>query len=229
MNPLRVVEAQKLLERWMAMPQLSQAYPLYTKYLTSLANAERLNAGHAYLRPLIIELDAASHAARWTLIHSLCKFIDFSGRAPGSSPGAALPHDLLERVAIPTLLAHREKHPDDSAAHLWLALLPSRKVIPGLPDPRQLLDHALRLSPNDPFIAERVADERLHSVWFSCHHLPSSLLGPVAAIRRDIAELRGLLPLIVPERRASLEKQVSHYEKEVEDFVAGHSEPSTDS
>jgi hypothetical protein len=130
-----------------------------------------------------------------------------------------MPHELLEDVAIPTLLAQRLEHPEDAYAHLWLAMLPSRKLIPSLPDRRELLELAHGLAPTDPFITECIAQERLHSIWFSCHHLPESLLSSEQTVRNEIADLRRLAPLVREERRASLLDEACRYEEQINKFV----------
>ena len=219
MHPDRVTEAQKLLARWTTDPSLDKRFPLYTEYLRSLAGAERVNAVHRYLRPFVAELKSETHARRLELVQALCLAVDCRGRAAGSSPVTGIPYELLEEVAIPTLLAQRLEHPQDAYAHLWLALLPSRKLIPSLPDRRELLELAHGLAPTDPLITECIAQERLHSIWFCCHHLPESLLSSEQTVRNEIADLRRLAPLVREERRATFLDEACRYEGLINKFV----------
>lgn len=198
---------------------MAERYPLYGGYLRSLARAERLNAVHQYLRPLLHQLNAETHMQRLDFVHALCQAVDFSDRAPGSSPVPGMPHELLEQIALPTLLTQRAERSDDAYAHLWLAMLPSRRLVPDLPERRELLEIAHRLAPADPFIAECVADERLNSIWFSCHHLPEGLLSPEDAVRGEIKYLRSLMPLVRHERRSTIAEQAERYEKQINEFV----------
>lgn len=219
MHPHRVVEAQKLLTRWVAAQQLAERFPLYGGYLRSLASAERLNAVHQYLRPLILELTTKSHERCLELVYALCQAVDWLGRVPGTLPVPGIPHELLEQIVLPTLLAQRTDRPDDAYAHLWLAMLPSRTRIADLPASRELLERAHQLAPSDAFIAERIADERLNSIWFSCHHLPETLLNSEDAIREEIKYLRRLIPLVRQEKRLTLTAEADRYEQEINKFV----------
>ena len=218
MNPHRISESVALLGRWQQC-ECAEHFPLYTAYLQSLANGERLKAVHQYLRPLIAELLNQSHAARLQLVEALCRAVDHRGRKAGTSPVPGLPYELLEEVAIPTLLNQRRLHPEDAYAHLWLAILPIRHPVEELLNPRELLELAHRLAPTDEFIVERLADERLESVAFACHHLPAALLASPVVIAREIAELRQLASLLGEERRGYLVGQASSYAEGVEQFV----------
>lgn len=219
MNPYRVAEAQKLLAKWAANPLRAERYPLYGSYLESLAKAERLNAVHKYLRPLLVQLAAKSHLERLELVSALCFAVDFSGKTPGSSPVPGMPYDFLEQIALPTLLAQRADAPDDAYAHLWLAMLPSRRWIPELPERHELLDAALKLAPTDPYIAERRVDALMNSIWFSCHHLPEVLLSSEGGFRQEVSSVRSLLPLLQEERTRVLSGQLSEYEQQVNKYV----------
>jgi hypothetical protein len=219
MHPDRVTEAQELLNRWTANPSLAERHPLYTGYLRSLASAERLNAVHRYLRPLVAQLKADTHARRIELVHTLCSAVEYTNRIAGSSPVPGMPHELLEEIAIPTLLAQRAQHPEDAYAHLWLAMLPSRKLIPGLPERRELLELAQSLAPTDSLVLECIARERLHSIWFSCHHLPEALLSPEQAVRDEIEHLRTLASLVRAECSASFLAEALRYEEQINHFV----------
>lgn len=221
MNPHRIVDSEKLLARWVDNP-CSSRFPLYTGYLQSLASGERLNAVHRYLRPLIAELVSQSHAARFELIDSLCRAFDYRARVAGTSPVPGLPHELLEQIAIPTLLEHMRAHPGDAYTQVWLAMLPVRHPIPDLPNPRELLFQAYRLAPNDQFIVERIADEHLHSIQFACHHLPSYLLAPADAVLEELGTLRQLALCLSEERRSHFSAEADRHACALEQFVQSH-------
>lgn len=97
MNPFRVIESQKLLASWCADAIFAARFPLYTGYLKCLANAERLNAVHVYMRPLITQLTGEPHAVRLELVQAICRVVDFTKRTAGSSPVAGLPREFLEK------------------------------------------------------------------------------------------------------------------------------------
>jgi len=168
---------------------------------------------------MLVELASVSHEKRLEFISALCFAVDFSGKAPGTSPVPGMPYELLEQIALPTLLAQRLAQPDDPYVHVWLAMLPSRRLIPELPESRELLEAAHQLAPNDTFIAERLADERLNSIWFSCHHLPEILLSSEHGVREDIAHVRRLLHLLPLKRGDALAKQIDMYEQQVNEFA----------
>jgi hypothetical protein len=218
MNPSRVGESAALLARWRKC-EISQHFPLYTAYLESLANGERLNAVQHYLRPLIAELATQSHAVRLKLIEEICRAVDHRGRKTGTSPVPGLPHELLETIAIPTLLDERGTKPENAYAHVWLALLPVRHPVGELLNPRALLELAHQLAPDDEFIVERLADERLQSIEFSCHHLPASLLASPTDIALEITELQQLASRLSEECRSLFLAAASHYAEEVAKFV----------
>jgi len=219
MSPNRVLEARQLLAHWLGQPRLATRFPLYTGYLESLANAERLQAVHQYLRPLIQDLDGASLGDRIELVDAQCRAISWRGRSAGSMPVPGMPHEYLREVAVPTLLERRDEAPTDHRPFLWLALLPSGHYGADRTDPRQLLQEAHRLAPQDTFIVDRLAAERLDCVWFACHHLPETLLGTVETVRADIAAARSLVALLPQEQRDALESVTLHYEERVNGFV----------
>ena len=227
MHPHRIAESEDLLARWLSSPCASR-FPLYTGYLQSLAAGERLNAVHKSLRPLIAELASADHAVRLELVDALCRLVDFRDRVAGSSPVPGLPYELLEQVAIPTLLEQRRAQPDDAYAHLWLAMLPSRNVIPGLPSARELIDLAHQLSPDDEFIAERFVEARLHSVAWACHHLPDGLLAPEATVARDIEELRRAASRLSEERRKACLEEAAGYARQLEEYERSRGDSASD-
>lgn len=218
MHPNRVAESNELLTRWIDRP-CAPRYPLYTAYLQNLSAGERLNAVHRYLRPLVAELASQTHAVRFELVDAICRSIDFRGRVAGTSPVPGLPHELLEQIAVPTLLEQIRTQPDDAYAHLWLAMLPIRHSIPDLPERRELLDLAFRYAFGDEFVAERVADERLHSVQFACHHLPSSLLGSADSVLCELAELRQLASGLREERRKYYLAEADYCADAVEQYI----------
>jgi hypothetical protein len=219
MHPQCIAEAHQLLARWNTAPHLLGRYPLYTGYLQSLVSAERLNAVHRYIRPLIAQLRSELHAQRYELIHALCMAVDYTGRYAGTSPVPGMPHEFLEEIAIPTLIAQRTEKSEDPYAHLWLAMLPSQRTIGDIPDSVELLELAHQLAPSDAFIAERVAHDRLRGIWFVCHHLPQSLFAPADNVLRDIAQLRKLILVTRKEGQAALAKQVAQYEQQIQEFV----------
>lgn len=226
MNSYRIAESRELLARWLSSKCASR-HPLYTGYLQSLAAGERLDAVHKYLRPLIAELASADHGVRLELVDTLCRSLDFRGRVAGSSPVPGLPYELLEQVAIPTLIEQRRAHPDDAYAHLWLAMLPSRYAIPGLPSSRELIKLACQLSPDDEFITERAADALLHSVWYACHHLPDGLLAPAATVSSEIEELRQVASRLREERRKSCLEEAALYAKQLEEYERSQENPAS--
>jgi hypothetical protein len=221
MHPLRVEESKKQLANWSHQyPALALSYPLYTHYLNSLANAERLQAVHLFLRPLMAELASAAHFARIELVNAICSTVDWQGRLAGSSPVPGLPHEFLERVAIPTLLDQKRTHPDDAWPCVWLALLPWSQLTKSLTeDSRDLLNRARALAPNDEFICERVADARHQQIKFACHHLPDCLLDSAGNILASIAELRDLTALLSEQRRPFFLDEASRWEAVVVEFA----------
>ncbi len=219
MHPHRVSEIKEFLVRWSSDASLVRRFPLYSGYLSSLANAERLTAVHSYLRPLIGKLKLDSHSGRLDLIYSICRTVDHTDRTAGTSPVPGLPHELLEEIAIPTLLEQRRAHPDDAYANVWLALLPMKNYLPELPSARELLKIAYDLVPNDEFVDERVAQERLHSIQFSCHHLPEALLDSAASVVGYINELRQFLAAVTLARKEFYVNAANYCAKEVDDFV----------
>jgi hypothetical protein len=98
-------------------------------------------------------------------------------------------------------------------------MLPYRRFIPNLPERRKLLEAAHQLAPNDTFIAERLADEGLNSIAFSCHHLPEGLLSSEHVVREEIDHVRRLLHLLPQKRGDAFAKQIDMYEQQVNDFT----------
>jgi hypothetical protein len=173
-----------------------------------------------FLRPLIAELASAPHIARIELVNAICSTVDWQGRSAGSSPVPGLPHEFLERVAIPTLLDQKRMHPDDAWPCVWLALLPSSALIKPLTEnSRDLLDRARALAPNNEFICERVADARHQQINFACHHLPGDLLDSTESILASIAELRDLTALLSEQRRPFFMDEASRWEAVVVEFA----------
>ena len=219
MHPHRVAESKSLLAQWVRWPH-SARFPLYTAYLESLANGERLSAVHRYLRPLIAELAAADRATRWLFVDRLCRSVDYRCRKAGTSPVPGIPHDLLEKVVIPTLGEQRHLHPEDPYVLVWMAMLPVRQANLDLPNPLQLLEQAHRLDSADEFVIERLVEERLHWIQFSCHHLPSSLLAPARSILGDIEQLVELASGLREDQQRFFAERAAWYQAEVERFVA---------
>jgi len=225
MNPHRVAEAKTLLGRWREREASAIArFPLYTRYLESIANEERLNAVHKFLRPLITELSGAPHALRFEFSVAVCECVPWRGRTAGSSPVPGIPHQLLQEVVVPTLVRQRTEVPDEPLSHLWLGLLPSRQYEPDLADPRALLDRALELNPTDQFTVECVVQQRLHSVWFSCHHLPHSLLGVESEVRTELQEIQRLGFVLSPDQRLEVERAVAYRVEQLNTFAASQAQ-----
>jgi len=221
MNPHRVAEAKTVLARWREREGSAVArFPLYMRYLESLANEERLNAVHKFLRPLITELLDAPHALRLEFSVAVCECVPWRGRVAGSSPVPGIPHQLLQEVVVPTLVRQRTEVPDEPLPHLWLGLLPSGQYEPDLPDPRALLDRALELNPTDQFTVECVVQQRLHSVWFSCHHLPHSLLGAEPEVHSELREIQRLASVLSPDQRLEVERAVTYRVEQLNAFAA---------
>lgn len=224
MNDYRIAESRTLLERWLRQPG-SGDFPLYTGYLQSLADGERLPAVEKYLRPLISGLAPQPHAQRMRFVDAVCRNADFRDRKAGSSvPG--IPYELLHQVVLPTVLEQWRLHPEDAYAHVWLAMLPQRAPQPGLPNPRELLMEARRLAPSDPFVIERLADLQLHWIDFACHHLPEALLAPAADLLRDLEELRGLASQLGAEARERFERHAGDYARAIESYLGTQGQAS---
>jgi hypothetical protein len=219
MHPSRVPEIQKRLHRWSAETALASRFPLYTDYLKSLVNGERLNAVHVYLRPLIAQLLAQPHAVRHALVNGICRLLDFTAHGAGTSPVEGLPYEFLEKIALPTLLEQHRACPDDAYACVWLAMLPSPKQPNNLPEPWQLLDRALLLVPDDLFVIELRAAMHLHHIDFACHHLPDGLLNTVEGVMSEIAQMRVLAMRSPQNRQIFYLQQAHHFEVQVRDFA----------
>lgn len=221
MNPHRVAEAKILLGRWREHEASTIArFPLYTRYLESLANEERLNAVHKFLRPLITELSGDPHALRLEFSVAVCECVPWRGRIAGSSPVPGIPHQLLQEIVVPTLVRQRTEVPDEPLSHLWLGLLPSRRYELDLPDPRALLDRALELNPTDQFTVQCAVQQRLHSVWFSCHHLPHSLIGGESEVRSELQEIQTLASVLSPDQRLEVQRAVTYRVEQLNAFAA---------
>ena len=82
-----------------------------------------------------------------------------------------------------------------------------------------MLEAAHELAPTDTYIAARLADERLNSIWFSCHHLPEVLLSSEDGVQEDIDYVRRLLHLLPLKRRDAIAKRIDMYEQQVNAFT----------
>ncbi len=219
MHPYRVLEVQKLLNRWCADSALAARFPLYTNYLKSLANTERLNAVHVYLRPLILQLQGAPHTVRFELVQAICRLLDFDGRHAGTSPVEGLPHELLEKIALPTLLEQYRACPSDAYTCVWLAMLPSSKASNNLPESWELLDIALTSAPDDLYIIERRAAMHLYHIDYACHHLPDGLISTEECVIDDITQLRQLAARLSIGRQNFYLGAALPYEGKLRDFI----------
>lgn len=219
MHPVRIREIQEFLERWQ-QSSLAGAHPLYTGYLRSLAEDQRLPAVEQYLRPFIAQLAPRPHDERYAFINAACECVDWRNHRAGSSRVPGLPYELMERVVIPTLYEQRRLQPEDARVHAWMALLPVPEVGVSLPNSRELLQEAHRLVPGDLFVIERLAENWLDGVAFACHHLPEALLYPVEEVMRDLQEVRRLALLLPEGPRANIERIANGCDQEIQAFVA---------
>jgi hypothetical protein len=218
MNPHRVEEAKDLLARWRANESLSAEFPLYTMYLESLSRAERLNAVHQYMRPLITQLLEVSQERRFALIDAQGRNLNWRERNAGSSPVPGMPHEYLVSVATPTILSQWRSQPNDPRAHLWLALLPSHGPQWEIPSTNEFLQAAFDLAPQDLFIRERYIERHLESIWFACHHLPKSLLATVEKVRIDIELVRQLSSAMPVEVRSRYEERLQWHQEALDSY-----------
>jgi hypothetical protein len=209
----------KILARWNALGSFAHRYSGYTEFLTSLARGERLPAHHTHLRPLIEWLTTSAFDVRYEFVHAICLLVDFDGRQARTSPVPCVPFDLIEKIAIPTLVEATKRDDQDAYALLWLAMLPSNQHYPSRPNPSELIHRAHLLAPNDEFVATRLADDLHHAVWFACHHLPDGLLGSRQTVLRDISNLRRIADNLGSERANILRAAADEYKAMVDAYV----------
>jgi hypothetical protein len=209
---------EEILIRWKTNRVVSSKFGGYTDYLAIHARGERQTAIHKHLRPFVESMKASEFDTRYEFVHAACCLVDFEGRHARSSPVPGMPHDLLEKVAIPTLVEATERNENDAYAWLWLAMLPSNQHFPTRADSRALLERAHRLAPLDQNIAARFADALLHGVWFACHHLPDALLASREVVSADIAALRDLAKRCSATKAIVLAEALGRYETMLSEF-----------